>query len=143
MLQTYSAMILPNMAYGIPLASFLIASYFNNVPFELEDSAKMDGAGTLTTLFRVILPVALPGIVSAGILVFLGSWGEFMLANTVSLGSAEVQTIPVAIASLTRAFNLQWSWVAAGIMVSLVPIIALVLFLQKHIVEGLSAGSNR
>jgi multiple sugar transport system permease protein len=140
LLRTYWAMILPNMVYAVPLSSFLIASYFANVPFELEDAAKIDGAGTLRTIVSVILPVAAPGIFSAGVLAFLGSWGEFMLANTVSIGSQEVETVPVAILSLSQAFELQWSWVAAGTMLTLIPIVAGVLIFQRVVVSGLSTG---
>ncbi|TVQ26232.1 MAG: carbohydrate ABC transporter permease [Spirochaetaceae bacterium] len=140
LLRTYWAMILPNMVYALPLSSFLIASYFANVPFELEDAAKIDGAGTLKTIFRIVLPIAAPGIFSAGVLAFLGSWGEFMLANTVTIGSPAVETVPVAIQSLSRAFNLQWSWVAAGTVVTIMPIIIAVLVFQRVVVTGLSAG---
>ncbi len=140
LLRTYWAMILPNMVYALPLSSFLIASYFANVPFELEDAAKIDGAGTFRTIFRIVLPIAAPGIFSAGVLAFLGSWGEFMLANTVSIGSAAVETVPVAIQSLSRAFNLQWAWVAAGTMVTITPILIAVLIFQRVVVTGLSAG---
>ncbi|GAB6089909.1 carbohydrate ABC transporter permease [Spirochaeta dissipatitropha] len=143
LLQTYAAMILPNMAYGIPLASYLIASYFHTVPFELEDAARIDGAGSLRTLFSVILPVAAPGMVAAGILVFLGSWGEFMLANTVSLGSAAVRTAPVAIMTLSKAFQLQWSWVAAGILLTLLPLLAAAMIFQRLIVQGFASSSPR
>ncbi len=141
LIRTYWAMIIPNMVYAVPLSSFLIASYFANVPFELEDAARIDGAGTLRTIFRIILPIAAPGMFSAGVLAFLGSWGEFMLANTVSIGSARVETVPVAVLSLSRAFELQWSWVAAGTVVTLVPIIAAVLIFQRTIVSGLTAGA--
>lgn len=140
LLRTYWAMILPNMIYSLPLSSFLIASYFANVPWELEDAARIDGAGTLTTIFRVILPVAAPGIFSAGVLAFLGSWGEFMLANTVSIGAAAVETVPVAVLSMSRAFDLQWAWVAAGTMISILPIVVAVLLLQRVVVTGLSSG---
>lgn len=140
LIRTYWAMILPNMVYALPLSSFLIASYFANVPFELEDAAHIDGASPLRTIFQIIMPVAAPGIFSAGVLAFLGSWGEFMLANTVSIGSWEVETVPVAILSLSQAFNLQWSWVAAGTMLTLIPIVVAVLIFQRFVVTGLSAG---
>lgn len=140
LLRTYWAMILPNMVYALPLSSFLIASYFANIPFELEDAAKIDGAGTLKTIFRIILPIAAPGIFSAGVLAFLGSWGEFMLANTVSIGSSAVETVPVVIQSLSRAFNLQWAWVAAGTVVTIMPVLIAVLIFQRVVVTGLSAG---
>jgi len=87
-----------------------------------------------------VLPIAAPGIFSAGVLAFLGSWGEFMLANTVSIGSAAVETVPVAIQSLSRAFNLQWAWVAAGTIVTILPILIAVLIFQRVVVTGLSAG---
>jgi multiple sugar transport system permease protein len=140
LIRTYWAMIIPNMIYALPLSSFLIASYFANVPFELEDAAQIDGAGPLRTIFQIIMPVAAPGIFSAGVLAFLGSWGEFMLANTVSIGSFEVETVPVAILSLSQAFTLQWSWVAAGTMLTLIPVVAGVLIFQRFVVTGLSAG---
>lgn len=143
LIRTYWAMILPNMVYALPLSSFLIASYFANIPFELEDAARVDGAGTFRTVFRVILPVAAPGIFSAGVLAFLGSWGEFMLANTVSIGRWEVETVPVAILSLSQAFQLQWSWVAAGTVLTLIPIVIGVLVFQRFVVTGLSAGATR
>lgn len=141
LLRTYWAMIIPNMIYALPMSSFLIASYFANVPFEIEDAAKIDGAGTLKTIFLIVLPIAAPGIFSAGVLAFLGSWGEFMLANTVSIGSAAVETVPVAILSLSRAFDLQWAWVAAGTIITILPILIAVIVFQKVIVTGLSAGS--
>ncbi len=143
LIRTYWAMIIPNMIYAVPLSSFLIASYFTNIPFELEDAAKIDGAGTIRTIFSVIFPVAAPGMFSAGILAFLGSWGEFMLAGTVSIGSARVETVPVAVLSLSRAFELQWSWVAAGTVVTIIPILLLVLIFQRTIVDGLTAGTTR
>lgn len=140
LLRTYWAMILPNMAYAVPLSSFLIASYFANVPFELEDAAKLDGCGTMRIVFRIILPIAAPGIFSAGVLSFLGSWGEFILAFTVSLGKKTVETIPVTILSFSRAFELQWSWISAGIIISILPIVIGVLIFQRFVIEGLTAG---
>lgn len=143
LIQTSWAMILPNMAYGIPLATFLIASYFSRIPFSLEDAAFVDGASPGQTLVFIILPLAAPGIISAGILVFLGSWGEFMLANTVTQGLTRIQTAPVRILSLSRAFNLQWTWMAAAIILSLIPVLLLVTVFQKWIVQGLTQGVGK
>lgn len=143
LIRTYWAMIIPNMIYALPLSSFLIASYFANVPFELEDAAQIDGATPLLTIFQIIIPVAAPGIFSAGVLAFLGSWGEFMLANTVSIGKWEVETVPVAILSLSRALNLQWSWVAAGTILTIIPIVVAVLVFQRFVITGLSAGVSK
>ncbi len=143
LIRTYWAMILPNAAYAVPLSSFLIASYFANVPFELDDAAKIDGAGPWRTIMQVVLPIAAPGIFSAGVLAFLGSWGEFMLANVVSIGADEVETVPVAILSLSQAFELQWTWIAAGTVLTLVPIVLAVLVFQRYVVTGLSSGIGK
>jgi multiple sugar transport system permease protein len=141
LLSTLPGLILPNIAYSIPLSTWLLATYFANLPFELEDAAKVDGWPPLQIFWRVMLPLAAPGLFSAGVLVFLGSWGEFMLALTVSLGLPEAQTVPVAILGFSQAFELQWSWVSAGIVLSLVPVVLLVLLFQRWVIQGLTTGA--
>lgn len=143
LLRTYWAMILPNMAYGIPLSTWLIASYFANIPFSMEDAARIDGCGPLRTVLYVMVPIAAPGIFSAGVLVFLGSWGEFMLAFTTSIGNAMVQTVPVTVLSLSQAFELQWAWVSAATIVTLIPLLAAVMVFQRYVIAGLSGVSLR
>jgi multiple sugar transport system permease protein len=141
LLGTLPGMALPNMAYGIPLTTWLVASYFAGLPLELEDAARVDGAGPLRIFWRIMLPLAAPGIFSAGVIAFLGSWGEFMLAFTVGLGLPQVQTVPVAILGFSQAFQLQWSWVSAGTILSLLPVILLVLVFQRWVIAGLISGA--
>jgi len=129
------------MAYGIPLTTWLVASYFAGLPFELEDAARVDGAAPLTIFWKIMLPLAAPGLFSAGVIAFLGSWGEFMLAFTVGLGLPRVQTVPVAVLSYSQAFQLQWTWVSAGTVLSLLPVVILVLIFQKWVIRGLVAGA--
>ncbi len=143
MLSSLPGLILPNIAYSIPLSTWLLAAYFANLPFDLEDAAKTDGWPPFQVFLRVILPLAAPGLFSAGVLVFLGSWGEFMLALTISMGLPEAQTVPVAILGFSQAFQLQWAWVSAGIVLSLLPVIILVLLFQKTVIQGLTAGAVR
>jgi multiple sugar transport system permease protein len=143
LLSSLPGLILPNIAYSIPLSTWLIATYFANLPFELEDAAQVDGWPPFQVFWRVMLPLAAPGLFSAGVLVFLGSWGEFMLALTISLGLPEAQTVPVAILGFSQAFQLQWAWVSAGIILSLLPVIALVLIFQRAVIQGLTAGAVR
>lgn len=142
LLRTYWAMILPNAAFDIPLSTWLIASYFARIPFELDEAATIDGAGTLRTMFSVIIPVAAPGIFTAGVIAFLGTWGEFMLAMTVSLGQKAIETVPVTVLSLSQMFQLQWTWVAAGTILTLLPLLIGVLLLQRVIVRGLTSGAS-
>ena len=106
-----------------------------------EDAARMDGAGPFTIYLRILLPLAAPGLFSAGVLSFLGSWGEFMHAFTVSLGIPEVQTVPVAVLSFSQAFQLQWSWVAAGTILAILPVVLLVVVFQRVVVGGLTSGA--
>lgn len=141
LLATLPGLILPNIAYNIPLSTWLLAAYFSGLPYELEDAAMNDGFPPLAIYWRVILPLATPALFSAGVLAFLGSWGEFILALTISLGSPDVQTVPVAIMSFSQQFELQWAWVAAGIVLSLIPVIALVVIFQRWVVQGLTAGT--
>jgi len=136
-------LIIPNIVYNIPLSTWLIASYFAGLPFELEDAAKVDGSPPLRIFRQIMLLLAAPGLFSAGVIAFLGSWGEFMLAFTISMGLPEVQTIPVAVQGYTMAMQRQWTWVAAAIVLSLAPVIFLVMIFQKRVVQGLTLGSAK
>ena len=136
-------LIIPNIVYNIPMSTWLIASYFAGLPFELEDAAKVDGSPPFKIFWQIMLPLTAPGLFSAGVIAFLGSWGEFMLATTISMGLPRVQTVPVAIQSYSLAFTQQWTWISAGIVLSLAPVILLVLIFQKWVVRGLTLGSAK
>lgn len=141
LLRSLPAMFIPNVFYNAPLATWLLASYFSELPFELDDAAKMDGYRPIQIFWKVILPLAAPGLFSAGAFGFLGSWGEFMLASAVTMGVPEVRTVPVAILNFSVEFRYQWTWIAAGIMLSLIPIVAMVVIFQRWVIRGLTAGA--
>ena len=141
LLRTLPAMILPNIAYNIPLATWLLAVYFSTLPWELEDAAKTDGYKPLQIFWKVILPLSAPGLFSAGVFAFLGSWGEFMLASVVTMGIAEVQTVPVAILNLSFEYRYQWTWISAAIIVSVGLMVLIALIFQRWVTQGLTAGS--
>jgi len=141
LLRTLPAMILPNIAYNIPLATWLLAVYFAQLPWELEDAAKMDGYRPLQIFRKVILPLSTPGLFSVGIFAFLGSWGEFMLASAVTMGVAEVQTVPAAIMNLSFEYRYQWTWISAAICLSVALMVLIALLCQRWVIEGLTAGS--
>ena len=138
---TLWAMIIPNIAYGLPLATLLLTSYLSRLPMNLEEAAYLDGASWLRMYVQIVLPVSTPALVSAGVLSFLGSWGEFMHAFTVSLGLPRLRTVPVAILSYSQAFELQWSWVAAATIIAIVPVVVLAVLFQRGVVRGLTAGT--
>ena len=143
LLRTLPGIILPHIVYNIPLCTFLMASYFAHLPFELEDAAKLDGYTPFRIFWRVIMPLSLPGLFSTGILAFLGSWGDFILAYTITMGLPKAATVPVAILTLGRQWVAQWSWISAATVLSLIPLIMLVLIFQRWVIRGLTMGAVR
>lgn len=141
LLSSLPGQILPHIFYNTPMSTWLLATYFSEVPFELDDTAKIDGCTAFQTFRKVIIPLSTPGLFSAGIFAFLGSWGEFMLAQTITMGIRKVQTVPVAILNFSFEHRMQWTWISAGIMLSLIPIITVVVVFQKNVVRGLTAGA--
>jgi multiple sugar transport system permease protein len=141
LLSTLTGLILPNIAYNLPLGTWLLTVTFVTLHRDLVDAARIDGHRPLSILWRVILPLALPGLFATGVLAFVGSWGEFMLAFTISMGLPQAQTCPVAILGFSQAFELQWAWVSAGIVLSVMPPLVLVLVFQRYVAEGLTAGA--
>lgn len=141
LLRTLPGLIIPNTIYNVPLCTWLLACYFAEIPFEIDDAAKVDGYRPLQIFWRVIMPLSAPGFFSAGIFAFLGSWGEFMLASIVTMGMPSAQTVPVAILNFSLNHRLQWTWISAGIIVSVTFIVLLVAVFQRWVIRGLTAGS--
>ena len=143
LLRTLPGIILPHIIYNIPICTFLMASYFAHLPFELEDAAKLDGYTPFRIFWRIIMPLSVPGLFSAGILAFLSSWGDFILAYTITMGLPSIATVPVAILTLGRQWVSQWAWISAATVLSLIPLIMLVLLFQRWVIRGLTMGAVR
>jgi multiple sugar transport system permease protein len=141
LLSTLPGLILPHIFYTTPIATWLLATYFSEIPFELDDTAKIDGCTYFQIFWKIVLPLGVPGLFSAGIFAFLGSWGEFMLASAITMGVKGVETVPVAILNFSFEHRMQWTWVSAGIVLSLIPILILVVAFQKKVIRGLTAGA--
>ncbi len=140
-LRTLTAMILPNIAYCIPLETWLLAIYFSSLPWELEDAAKVDGHKPIQIFWRVIMPLAGPGLFSAGVFAFLGSMGEFILASVVTMGNEQVATIPISILNFSYGYRYQWTWISAAIMLTVALMVFIALVFQRWVVQGLTAGA--
>ncbi|QOJ36303.1 MAG: carbohydrate ABC transporter permease [Nitrospira sp.] len=132
--------VLPYVALTLPLAVWILASFFAELPAELEDAARIDGCGRWTTLLRVTLPLAAPGIFTAAILILIYAWNEFFFALLI-LTQPEQQTLPVGIALFQGEFTMPWGELAAASVIATLPLIAVVLMCQRWIVSGLSAGA--
>jgi trehalose/maltose transport system permease protein len=140
LIDTYAGLILPYTSFGLPLAIWLLTTFFRHVPREVEEAAHVDGAGRLRTLVEIFLPLALPGIATTAVVVFITCWNEllFALAFTVS---PERRTVPVAIALFRGQYQVPWGEVMAAMIVATLPAAALVIVFQKRLVRGLTAGA--
>lgn len=138
----YLALIVPYTAINLPLTILVMRSFFQQLPGDLEDAAKIDGYNTLQILTKILLPLTLPALVTTGILTFIFAWNEFLFALTF-MTQETLKTIPVATAQLSGAtqFETPYGPIAAATIVGTFPLVLLVLFFQRKIVQGLTAGA--
>ena len=139
-LNQYHGLILPYVALTLPLCIWILALFFREIPEELESAALVDGCTRPGVLIRIILPLSSPGLFTAGILTFIYSWNEFFLALLIMTDPAR-QTMPVGIALFQGEHAIPWGEIAAASLLTTLPLIILVLFFQRRIVDGLSAGA--
>jgi multiple sugar transport system permease protein len=138
---TYQALIIPNISFVLPLTVYTLTSFFREMPWELEEAARMDGCTQGQAFRKVIMPLATPAIFTTAILAFISSWNEFLIAS--QLSNDATQTVTVAIASFAGAQPMQEPYtavMAAGTIVT-VPLVVMVLVFQRKIVAGLTAGA--
>ncbi|MEH2225951.1 carbohydrate ABC transporter permease [Nostoc sp.] len=138
----YLALIIPYTAINLPLTILVLKSFFEKLPKDLEDSARVDGYNTFQLLWQIVLPMTLPALVTTGILTFIFAWNEFIFALTF-MTREELKTIPVAAAQLGGAtiYEIPYGPIAAATVIGTLPLILLVLFFQRRIVQGLTAGA--
>jgi multiple sugar transport system permease protein len=140
-LGTYHALIIPQISFSLPLAVYTLTSFFADMPWELEQAARVDGATPGQAFRLVIFPLAAPALFTTAILVFLASWNEYLLSSVLSVGKTSVAPSTVAIASFTAGPHIvpYTQTMAAGLVVT-VPLVIVVLLFQRRIVSGLTAG---
>jgi multiple sugar transport system permease protein len=138
-LDTYSGLIVIYLTFSLPFAVWLMVSYFEDVPREMEEAALLDRAGRLRALWYVILPQVRGGIAVTTIFVFLNAWNEFLFA--VVLGGNRVRTVTVAMFNFISVEQTLWAKLAAGAVLAMLPVILLGLVAQRHIVKGLTVGA--
>ena len=138
-LDTYSGVTAIYLSFSLPFAIWLMVSYFEDIPYEMEEAALLDRAGRLRTLWYVILPQVRGGIAVTTIFVFLNAWNEFLFA--VVLGGNNVRPVTVAMFNFISVEQTQWARLSAGAMLAMAPVILLGLAAQRHIVKGLTVGA--
>jgi multiple sugar transport system permease protein len=138
-LDSYSGLTAIYLSFSLPFAIWLMVSYFEDIPFEMEEAALLDRAGRLRTLWYIILPQVRGGIAVTTIFVFLNAWNEFLFA--VVLGGNKVRPVTVAMFNFISVEQTQWARLAAGAMLAMAPVILIGLVAQRHIVKGLTVGA--
>jgi trehalose/maltose transport system permease protein len=140
LIDTYPGLVLPYLTFAMPLAVWLLTGFFRELPRDLEQAARLDGAGRLRAAVEVMLPLAAPAIATTAILTFLYAWNEFLFALSFTLGPAR-QTVPVAIALFRGQYQVPWGEVLAAAIVASLPVTFVVLAFQRRIVSGLTSGA--
>jgi multiple sugar transport system permease protein len=136
---TYAGVILAHLTLNLPMVLWMMSVFVREVPLELEEAARIDGASTPVLLWRIIVPVVRPGLIATGLLAFIFSWNEFAVA--LNLTARQTATVPVAIAKFAQDFEIQYTQMAASSVLSLLPALALLLLGQRYIVRGLMIGA--
>jgi len=139
---TYAGLVLPYLAFALPLCIYILTSFFKEIPRELEEAALVDGATYFQAFRKVVLPLAAPGLVTAGLLTAIFVWNEFLLAQTLT-SSSDARTVPVAVANFTGStrFEIPLGTISAASVVITVPLVVAVIAFQRRIVAGLTAGA--
>ncbi len=128
------------VATGIPLNTFLLRGFFEQLPTELEDAMRIDGGGYGTIFFRLVLPLSRPALATVAIFTFLGAWDEYVWALT-AIDDVSKRTLPVAIASFQGQHATEWGLVFAASLIAAIPVIAVYISMQRHFISGLTSGA--
>ena len=137
---TYWALIITYAVFTLPYAIIMMTGYFNTLPRELDEAIMIDGAGPMYALWRVLVPISVPGIVSVGIYTFMTAWNEYLFANVLTRTN-DMRTVPVGISLLMGQHNYAWNEMMSLSIVGCIPILIMVLFFQKYFISGMTAGS--
>ncbi|HEY7520770.1 MAG TPA: carbohydrate ABC transporter permease [Methylomirabilota bacterium] len=127
-------------SFTVPFVTWLLMGYFESIPEELEEAAMIDGATRFGAFYRVVLPLSAPGVLAAGLYAFTQAWNEFLYA-LVFITDGRLRTLPVGLASFITGDVYGWGYLMAGAVLTTLPVIAAYIYLQKYMVEGLTAGS--
>jgi multiple sugar transport system permease protein len=140
LINTYASVIITDTVFALPLTIWLLVAFFRELPVDLEDAAKVDGATTIQAFRKVIVPLAAPGVFTTAILTFIHAWNEFLFANTFLLDQS-TQPVTVAIPNFATIYTVDYGAQAAAAVVVTVPLVIMVLIFQRRIVSGLTAGA--
>ncbi|MDN5797181.1 MAG: carbohydrate ABC transporter permease [Intrasporangium sp.] len=140
LVNTYAALILTNAAFNLAFAIWILHGFFSSIPLEVEEAAALDGASRWQTLRRVMLPLTLPGLVTATIFTFIAAWNEYVVALTLMIDD-DKKPLTVGFRSYVTGYEQHWDQLFAASVIAVVPVVILFAVIEKHLVGGLTAGS--
>ncbi len=140
LIDTYQALIYSNFSLTVPFTVWMLVGYFESIPRELEESAMIDGSGRFGAMLRIIVPLAAPGIAATAIFAFVSSWSELLFATTFT-SRTDMRTLSAGLLYMVGQYEIQWGQLGAGVIISTIPVAILFTFLQKHLIQGLTAGA--
>jgi ABC-type glycerol-3-phosphate transport system permease component len=140
LVDTHAGIIITHMSIALPFCLWMLTGYFNGIPKELDQAALIDGCSRLGVLFRILYPVALPGMVVTGFFAFVVSWGDYLFVSILSESQA-TQTLPMGLQTFLNSLQVKWGLITAGTVIAIVPTIVFFSIVQRRLVAGLTAGS--
>ncbi|MBP1931354.1 ABC-type glycerol-3-phosphate transport system permease component [Ammoniphilus resinae] len=142
LLDTYASMIITYTTFTIPVVTWMLKSFFDSIPIDMEESAFIDGCTRFGVIFRIILPISLPALVATGLYAFVHAWSEFVLGYTF-ISDDSLRTLTPGLSLLMGLWTVDWGRLMAASVVIVVPVAIGFVYLQKLIIEGLTAGSTK
>lgn len=140
LLDTVMGVVIGHLILVLPFSVWMLKGYFDSIPSDIDESAKVDGCNILRTLFYIIIPIAAPGVMVVAFFSFVVSWGDYIIVSIINQ-SHRTATLPLVIQRLSSALLIRWGQVAAATTLTIVPTIILFSFIQRRLVEGLTAGA--
>lgn len=140
LLDTYQSLIITNTVFTLSFSIWMLSSYFNNVPVDIEQAALIDGCSRVQTITKILIPIAAPGIVTTAIYTFISVWNEFMFALTF-ISRAEMRPLTVGLYNFIRLWTINWHHLMTGAVIGIVPIVILFMIAERNLVKGLAAGA--
>ena len=137
---TRTGLLVVYASFGIPFCTWMMYGYFRSIPTGLDEAARVDGSSAFYTFYKIILPIALPGLVATVIYACLQNWNEYMFAS-VLMSADEKKTITYAISTMADAYKIQWNYLMCAAMISSVPTLAVFTVMQKYLIAGMTAGA--
>jgi len=141
LLSSHAALILPYTAWQIPFSMYIFKKYFETIPMDIIESARIDGCSELTTFVKIVLPLITPAIATVVVFTFIGNWGELMWAQITTASSMTLKTLPVGLLNFKTEMGVEWGQYAAGLSLVTIPLVLVFGYFQKYFVAGLTQGA--